>query len=74
MDKEAVESMHETMQSAGRLADSANCPHMERDLVKCRGITLLSHNMKFLEMLLDKSRDNRLRESIASEKDDGPLM
>ena len=32
MDKEAVEHMHETMQSAGRLADRVNCPHMENEM------------------------------------------
>ena len=31
MDKEAVECVHETMQSAGRLADRVNCPHMEKE-------------------------------------------
>ncbi len=31
MDKEAVEHMHETMQSAGRLADRVDCPHMEKE-------------------------------------------
>ena len=30
MDKEAVECVHETMQSAGRLVDRVNCPHMEK--------------------------------------------
>ena len=31
MDKEVVEHMHETMQNAGRRADLANCPHMEKE-------------------------------------------
>ena len=31
MDKEVVDHMRETMQSAGRLADRANCPHMEEE-------------------------------------------
>ena len=30
MDKEDVEHMHEAMQSAGRLTDRVNCPHMEK--------------------------------------------
>ena len=79
MDKEAVEHMHETMQSSGRLADRVNsgrladrvnCPHMEKerrcatqDTGKFRGITLLSHIMKLLERILD----NRLRESVEQE-------
>ena len=29
MDKEAVEHMHETMQSAGRMMSRFNCPYME---------------------------------------------
>ena len=36
MDKEAVEHMHETMQSAGRLADKVNCPHMEKERIYTR--------------------------------------
>ena len=32
MDKAAVEHMHETMQSAGRLADRASCPRMENEM------------------------------------------
>ena len=31
MDKAAVGHMHETMQSAGTLADRVNCPHMEKE-------------------------------------------
>ena len=31
MDKEAVEQMHETMQSSGRLTDRVNCPHVEKE-------------------------------------------
>ncbi len=31
MDKEAVEHMHETIQSSGRLADRVNCPHVEKE-------------------------------------------
>ena len=31
MDKEAVEHMHETMLSSGRLADRVNCLHMEKE-------------------------------------------
>ena len=31
MDKAAVEHMHETMQSAGRLTNRVNCPHMETE-------------------------------------------
>ena len=35
MDKEYVEHVHETMQSAGRLADRVNCPHMEKEM-RCK--------------------------------------
>ena len=31
MDKGAVEHILETMQSAGRLVDMVNCPHMEKE-------------------------------------------
>ena len=31
MDKGAVELILETMQSAGRLVDMVNCPHMEKE-------------------------------------------
>ena len=65
MDKEAVEHMHETLQSSGRLADRVNCPHMERKgdtqyPGKYRGITLLGHIMKLPERILDK----RLHEKV----------
>ena len=59
--------MKQLMQSAGRLANRINCPHIiwkqkgdAQDPGKYRGITLLSHIMKLLERILDK----RLRERI----------
>ena len=36
MDKEAVEHMHETMQSSERLTDRVNCPHMEKERICTR--------------------------------------
>ena len=59
--------MHETMQSAGRLADETNnCPHMEGEM-RCErsgkyiGITMLSHIMNLLERRIV---DKRLRERV----------
>ena len=71
MDKEAVEHMHETMQSAGSLANRVNCPHMEterrctrpREVQRNNSAECQSHIMKLLERILDK----RLRERVEPE-------
>ena len=72
MDKAAVENMHETMQSARRLADRVNFPHMETErrytTGKYRGITLLSHIMKLLERILDKMLRERVEPELGEEQ------
>ena len=72
MDKGAVEHVHETMQSAGRLADRVNCLHgkgkeMHKTQVS-RGITLLSHIMKLLERILDKRLRERVEHKVGEEQ------
>ena len=44
MDKEAVEHMHESMQSAGRLANRVNCPHVETERRCTRPREVLRNN------------------------------
>ena len=44
MDKEAPEHMHETMQSAGRLANRVNCPHMETERICTRSREVQRNN------------------------------
>ena len=73
MDKETVEHIHETMQSAGRLVDRVNCPHMKKKRRctrprECRGITLLSHIMKLLERILDKRLHERVEPELGEEQ------
>ena len=71
MDNEAVENMHETMQSSGRLADRVSIWKRNGDAQdpgKYRGITLLSHIIKLLERILDKRWCERVEQEFGEEQ------
>ena len=56
MDKPAVEHMHETMQSAGRLANRVNCPHMETEM-RCTRPREVQRN-KYAELYYETTRED----------------
>ena len=57
MDKEAVEHTHESMQSAGRLANRVNCPHMvtERRCTRPREVQRNNSAESYYETIKDDS-------------------
>ena len=76
MDKEAIEHIHETMQSARRLTVRVNCPHMEKER-RCtsprevqRDYSAASHYKITLDRILNK----RLRERIEHELGENSLV